>query len=66
MKFVNFYSNKFPLGALTPESPRQGYVMGRSGGEKERQLARNATKVILQGGEGDAELVTGDRLTKRD
>ena len=68
MKFVNFYSNKFPLGALTPESARQGYIIGRSmpGGEKERQLARNATKVILRGGGGDAELVTGDRITKRD
>jgi len=42
--------------------------MGRSepGGEKERQLARNATKVIAAGRRGDAELVTGDRLTKRD
>jgi len=43
--------------------------MGRSkpGGEKERQLARNATKDIAAGRRGgDAELVTGDRLTKRD
>ena len=45
--------------------------MGRSepGGEKERQLARNATKVTAaerRKGGGDTELVTGDRLTKRD
>ena len=61
-------SNKFPLGALTPKRPRQGSVMGRSepGGEKKRQLARNATKVIAAEGGGDAELATGDRLTKRD
>ena len=39
------------------------------GGEKERQLARKATKVIAAGrrrGGGDAELSTGERLTKRD
>ena len=42
--------------------------MGRSepGGQKERQLARSATKVFAAGRKGDTELVTGDRLTKRD
>ena len=46
--------------------------MGRSepGGEKERELARMITKVIAAGrrggGGGEAELSTGERLTKRD
>ena len=36
------------------------------GGEKDRELARMITKVIAAGRRGDAELSTGERLTKRD
>ena len=42
--------------------------MGRSepGGEKERELARMTTMVIVAGRRGrDAKLTTGERLTKR-
>ena len=35
------------------------------GGEKERQLAGNVTKVIAAGRRGDAELVTGDRFNEK-
>ena len=39
MKFVNFYSNKFPLGALTPKTPQARISYGKKRARRRKGAA---------------------------